>query len=84
MGHYNNCGRATLLGGALAGVRVVKMACAADCVMALGEEGEVFGWGNSEYGQLSAVTSEQQVGQRFSHGYEFRNKGWTWTVPALH
>ena len=39
--------------------------------MALGEEGEVFGWGNSEYGQLSAVTSEQQVGQRFSN-----NKSW--------
>ncbi|EQD51099.1 Williams-Beuren syndrome chromosome region 16, isoform CRA_b, partial [mine drainage metagenome] len=33
-----------------------------DCVLALSDKGEVFGWGNSEYGQLGMVTSEQQVG----------------------
>ena len=25
------------------------------------DRGEVFGWGNSEYGQLSSVTEEQQM-----------------------
>ena len=61
LGHYNNSHRLTRLGGDISGERIVKVSCAADCVLALSEGGEVFCWGNSEYGQLSSVTSEQQV-----------------------
>ena len=61
LGHYNNTGQPGLVGGDVVGERVVKVACAADCVLALSDKGEVFGWGNSEYGQLSSVTGEQQI-----------------------
>ena len=27
----------------------------------IADRGEVFGWGNSEYGQMSSVTDEQQI-----------------------
>ena len=56
---------------------MVKVASAGDCVLALCRccsfscsfscstcfysEGEVFGWGNSEYGQFYLVTEEQQL-----------------------
>jgi len=61
LGHYRNTGKPCLVGGDLQGEKVVKVACAADCVLALSDKGEVFGWGNSEYGQLSSVTPEQQI-----------------------
>ena len=60
-GHYNTSGDLTQLAGDIQGVKIVKVACAGDCVLALSEDGDVFGWGNSEYNQLSSVTSEQQV-----------------------
>ncbi|WAR15952.1 RCC1L-like protein, partial [Mya arenaria] len=37
------------------------IASRADCVLAISESGDVFGWGNSEYNQLSMVTQETQV-----------------------
>ena len=40
---------------------MVKVTCAADCALALNSRGEVFGWGNSEYGQFSMVTEDQQL-----------------------
>ena len=61
LGHYNNTASLSRLRGDIAGERIVKLSCAADCVLALSERGEVFCWGNSEYGQLRTVTSEQQV-----------------------
>ena len=63
LGHFNNTARLARLGGDIAGEKIVKLSCAADCVLALSERGEVFCWGNSEYGQLRTVTSEQQVSQ---------------------
>ena len=39
----------------------MKVSSAADCVLALSDKGEVFGWGNSEYGQFQTVTDEQQL-----------------------
>ncbi|KAB7503548.1 Williams-Beuren syndrome chromosomal region 16-like protein [Armadillidium nasatum] len=47
--------------GDLKGERVVKISCRADCALALTEKGDVFGWGNSEYRQLSSIDDEQQV-----------------------
>lgn len=47
--------------GDIEGVKIVDIASRADCVLAVSESGEVFGWGNSEYSQLSMVTEETQV-----------------------
>lgn len=60
LGHYESIDQPTLLQGDISGERIVKVASSADCVLALNEKGEVFGWGNSEYGQIS-VEGEQQV-----------------------
>ncbi|XP_023349229.1 RCC1-like G exchanging factor-like protein [Eurytemora carolleeae] len=38
-----------------------KISCRADCVLALNDKGEVFGWGNSEYSQFRMITEEQQL-----------------------
>jgi len=61
LGHYNNCGQFTELTGDIKGEKIVKIACRADCVLALNDKGEVFGWGNSEYGQFRSLTDEQQI-----------------------
>eukprot|EP00096_Caligus_rogercresseyi_P012578 TRINITY_DN5311_c0_g1_i1.p1 TRINITY_DN5311_c0_g1~~TRINITY_DN5311_c0_g1_i1.p1 ORF type:complete len:472 (-),score=56.17 TRINITY_DN5311_c0_g1_i1:18-1433(-) len=59
--HYNNQESVALVQGDIKGERIVKVACAADCVLALNDRGEVFGWGNGEYGQFHSVTEEQQL-----------------------
>ena len=61
LGHYANTEQPSRVGGDVMEERVVKVACSADCVLALSDKGEVFGWGNSEYGQFSSITSEQQI-----------------------
>jgi len=60
-GHYKSSGDPMLIRGDLEGEEVVKVTCAADCALALNSRGEVFGWGNSEYGQFSMVTEDQQL-----------------------
>lgn len=47
--------------GDLNGVRVKKVVGRGDTVLALDSEGQVYGWGNSEYQQLGLVSGEQQV-----------------------
>ena len=59
--HYDNQHLPALIEGDVKGEVVKKVACAADCVLALNNRGEVFGWGNSEYGQFQTVTTEQQL-----------------------
>ena len=60
-GHYRSSGELGEVRGDLEGEVITKVACAGDCVLALSSSGEVFGWGNSEYGQFSLVTEEQQL-----------------------
>lgn len=49
--------------GDLRGVKAKKISTKGDFVLALSEEGEVFGWGNNEYKQLSmSGTDEPQIG----------------------
>lgn len=52
LGHYNNCSRPSLVGGDISSEKIVKVSSSGDCVLALNDKGEVFGWGNSEYGQI--------------------------------
>ncbi|XP_033334884.2 RCC1-like G exchanging factor-like protein isoform X1 [Megalopta genalis] len=61
LAHYQNEYRPTLVKGDLAGQHIIKIACVADCVLALSDKGKVFGWGNSEYGQLFTTGENQQI-----------------------
>lgn len=44
----------SIVGGDLKGERISKVTGSSDTVLALNDKGEVFGWGNTEYGQLAA------------------------------
>lgn len=61
LGHYQSIGRPSQVKGDLEGERIVQIACSADCVLALSDKGDVFGWGNSEYNQLALITDHTQV-----------------------
>ncbi|XP_076168967.1 RCC1-like G exchanging factor-like protein isoform X1 [Ptiloglossa arizonensis] len=61
LAHYQNEYRPSLVKGDLAGQHIIKVACVADCVLALSDKGKVFGWGNSEYGQLFTINDDYQV-----------------------
>ncbi|CAK9828632.1 RCC1-like G exchanging factor-like protein [Anthophora retusa] len=61
LAHYRNEFRPSLVKGDLAGQHIIKVASVADCVLALSDKGKVFGWGNSEYGQLLIDTETQQI-----------------------
>nr|CAD7418696.1 unnamed protein product [Timema cristinae] len=63
LGHFGTEWRPSRVVGDVHGENIVKVACTADCVLALSERGEVFGWGNTEYGQLN---NEQQVNSALS------------------
>lgn len=52
LGHFDTHWKPTKLQGDIAGENIVKISCAADCVIAINDKGQVFGWGNTEYGQL--------------------------------
>lgn len=55
LGHFGAVAQPTLVRGALAGVRVVQLSCRGDTALAVSSEGELFGWGNAEYGQLTSA-----------------------------
>ncbi|KAI5712851.1 hypothetical protein M8J75_011739 [Diaphorina citri] len=59
LGHLNNQETPCLVRGEIEGERIVKLSSAVDCVLAVSDKGDVFGWGNSEYGQISE--SEMQI-----------------------
>lgn len=61
LAHYQNEYRPGLVKGDLAGQRIVKVSSVCDCVLAVSEKGKVFGWGNTEYGQLPITTDTHQV-----------------------
>ncbi|CAI9721390.1 Hypothetical predicted protein [Octopus vulgaris] len=61
LGHYKNVSQATQVKGDIEGVNIKQIACSGDCVLALSDEGDVFGWGNSEYNQLALITDHTQV-----------------------
>lgn len=61
LAHYRNEYQPSLVKGDLAGQHIIKVACVADCVLALSDKGKVFGWGNSEYGQLLMDSNNCQI-----------------------
>ncbi|XP_069613541.1 RCC1-like G exchanging factor-like protein [Ranitomeya imitator] len=60
-GHYNISSKPTKVSGDLAGVNVKQVATFGDCCLAVSSEGDVYGWGNSEYLQLASITDLTQV-----------------------
>uniref|UniRef100_A0A1A8PJJ8 Williams-Beuren syndrome chromosome region 16 homolog n=1 Tax=Nothobranchius rachovii TaxID=451742 RepID=A0A1A8PJJ8_9TELE len=61
LGHHNVSSQPGEVGGDLAGVEVQQISSYGDCSLAVSRDGELFGWGNSEYRQLSSVTESTQI-----------------------
>lgn len=61
LGHFENVSRPSRVRGALEGRVVRQVASRGDTVLAVCDAGHVYGWGNSEYNQLS--TSEIQLSE---------------------
>jgi len=55
VGHFHAVETPTLVKGDIVGENIVHISSKADCVLAVSEKGDVFGWGNNEYSQLSSV-----------------------------
>lgn len=65
LGSYDNQPRPAKVRGDLEGQNITKVSSIGDTVLALDDKGNVFGWGNSEYAQLRALTQDdsQQFNQ---------------------
>ncbi|XP_025091347.1 RCC1-like G exchanging factor-like protein [Pomacea canaliculata] len=61
LGHYNSVSTPTLVKGDIEGEKIVSVHGKGDCVLAVSDKGQLFGWGNSEYNQLAMVTNENQI-----------------------
>ncbi|GAB1606706.1 RCC1-like G exchanging factor-like protein [Argonauta hians] len=61
VGHYRNVSQVSQVKGDIEGVNITQVACSGDCVLAVSAEGDLFGWGNSEYNQLAMITDHTQV-----------------------
>ncbi|KAG5844447.1 hypothetical protein ANANG_G00162620 [Anguilla anguilla] len=61
LGHHDISPHPLPVAGDLGGVRVCQVTSYGDCSLAVSQDGHVFGWGNSEYFQLSAVTEATQI-----------------------
>lgn len=61
LGHHNISSRPVEVGGDLTGVEVQQISTYGDCSLAVSREGQLYGWGNSEYLQLASVTEATQV-----------------------
>lgn len=55
LGHYDNQIKPCQVKGDLDGAKIVKVSCYADTVLALDDEGNVYGWGNTEYSQFRVL-----------------------------
>lgn len=61
LGHHNVRSTPMEVGGDLAGVEVKQISTYGDCSLAVSADGQLYGWGNSEYLQLASVTEATQV-----------------------
>ncbi|XP_056910288.1 RCC1-like G exchanging factor-like protein [Takifugu flavidus] len=61
LGHHSVSCTPVEVGGDLAGVKVQQITTYGDCSLAVSADGELFGWGNSEYLQLASVTEATQI-----------------------
>lgn len=61
LGHQEKSPTPLAVGGDLAGVKVTQVTTYGDCSLAVSAEGQIYGWGNSEYLQLASVTNATQI-----------------------
>uniref|UniRef100_A0A665U8Q5 RCC1-like domain-containing protein n=1 Tax=Echeneis naucrates TaxID=173247 RepID=A0A665U8Q5_ECHNA len=61
LGHHSISSAPVELGGDLSGVEVQQVSTYGDCSLAVSRDGQLFGWGNSEYLQLASVTEATQL-----------------------
>lgn len=61
LGHHEKSWRPVEVGGDLSGVQVQQVCTYGDCSLALSRDGELYGWGNSEYRQLAMATDATQM-----------------------
>ncbi|XP_051903161.1 RCC1-like G exchanging factor-like protein [Hippocampus zosterae] len=61
LGHHKVCPTPTEVLGELSGVKVQQVSTYADCSLAVSADGQLYGWGNSEYLQLASVTDTTQI-----------------------
>ncbi|KAJ2948174.1 hypothetical protein O0L34_g9982 [Tuta absoluta] len=66
IGSYDNQGVPAPVKGDITTEKIVKLASTGDSVLALNDKGELFGWGNSEYGQVPMQGGAQQVNMSYS------------------
>lgn len=66
LGTYDNQAIPAMVKGDITSETIVKVASTGDCVLALNDKGELFGWGNSEYGQVPMTTVQQQVNMSYA------------------
>lgn len=59
LGTYENISSPTLVKGDIEGEKIVSISSRADTVLAVSDRGDLFGWGNSEYDQLSVVIGDR-------------------------
>lgn len=65
LGHYNVSSSFTSVKGDIENEEIVKLACSSDFVLALSKKGELFGWGNTEYGQIPGYNGQQCCNPKF-------------------
>ncbi|XP_049296754.1 RCC1-like G exchanging factor-like protein [Anopheles funestus] len=58
LGRYGLIDNPGLAEGDVKGEQIVKVSSSCDTVLAINEKGDLFGWGNSEYGQLGNVAQD--------------------------
>lgn len=59
LNHFNNEHLPTRVKGDIEGVNIIKVSSCADTVLALDDNGNLFGWGNSEYAQFRDLTGDE-------------------------
>ncbi|XP_067139965.1 RCC1-like G exchanging factor-like protein [Centruroides vittatus] len=59
LGHYQNTGVPTQLKGDIEGEKIVHVSGASNTMLAISENGDLFGWGNSEFGQLKVTKCDE-------------------------
>ncbi|XP_066514718.1 RCC1-like G exchanging factor-like protein [Hoplias malabaricus] len=61
LGHHDKAALPVPVRGDLTGVRIQQVSTYGDCSLAVSSDGQLFGWGNSEYLQLASVTETTQI-----------------------
>ncbi|XP_018573129.1 RCC1-like G exchanging factor-like protein isoform X2 [Anoplophora glabripennis] len=61
LNHFDNVEQFTRVKGDIENEKIVKLACKADFTLALNDKGDVFGWGNTEYNQITLPGGDQQL-----------------------